>query len=187
MRKLPQELRNRFDNYFRGSRLDLLSPNQLLLKTAESMIGVNSKTSETIDFIRQTVAHPWGEPWCVDFIQTCVAYVEEIKGIQSPLIATESVIALWDKTTLQCLIQSPLPGDIIVWQLRDLSGVPVPFGHCGIISEMDSLLYTTVEGNTSEGPVSLVGDRNGNGVFRKKRAKGGTKTFNELGFLRCFI
>lgn len=156
-----------------------LPPAQLLIAAANSMLGVTEDSAmQTVDWIRSTVAKPWSEPWCADFVQTCIAYVEAVKGIQSQVAVSESVLDMWTKTTSHTAI--PAVGDVIIWRLGQTQE-----GHCGIITNIDTLLYSTIEGNTSDSSLPEI-DRTGRGVFAKKRAKGGTKTFTEVGFLRCF-
>lgn len=180
-RTLNPAIKAHFDAVL-GPEVIGLSPVELLLKAAPLLIGVTESNSPLIVHeIRSAIVEPWNQPWCADFIQTLVAYVEGVKGIQSPLAPSESVLTMWNDSPDHVEVQDDnqvRPGDIIVWQLGNTAE-----GHCGIITAIDSLLYETVEGNTSD---SAEIDRMGRGVFAKKRAKGGTKTFKEVGFLRVF-
>lgn len=175
MRNLSPLLKARFDIYFNGRQLTL-TPQELLCETAASLIGTTAVDMDTINLIRGTVTKPWNEAWCDDFVQTCVAYVEVAKGILSPLPVSESVLQTWGKATSKRIVGEV--GDMILWQLGTTLS-----GHCGIITGQDSIVYETIEGNTSDS-AGIV--RTGDGVFAKKRAKGGTKTFAQLGFIRCF-
>ncbi len=84
----------------------------------------------------------------------------------------------WKRSPNTIKAQPPQVGDIVLWQERGTTE-----GHCGLITGMDSLMFSTIEGNTSDAQQI---DRNGRGVFAKKRARGGTRTFAELGFIRVF-
>lgn len=152
---------------------------ELIIRAARTLVGTTEASAMPIvDLIRSTIAHPWGEAWCMDFVQTCIAYAEAVDTRQSDIVSSESVLDTWARSKLYSSTLVPKPGDVIIWQLGQ-SGE----GHCGIITGMDSLCYDTIEGNTSD---TADIDRNGRGVFAKRRAKGGTKTFTEVGFLRVF-
>lgn len=177
MRQLPQELKEFLDSRIPADERQI-EPAQLLLKAAAVCIGITNE-SPMVDLFRSVVAKPQKEAWCVDFMQACIAYVESTLSIVSLLPATESAYELWQRGKIYSAISPPKPGDIIVWQLGNTMR-----GHCGMLTGQNSLLYFTIEGNTSE----QVGiDRDGGGVYAKKRTKGGTLTFTELGFLRCFM
>jgi hypothetical protein len=151
----------------------------LMIKAATVLIGITDDTDpRAVDWFRDTVAKPQGEAWCSDFVQSCIAYVEAVKGIVSTVAASEGVLDMWDKSRAENAATPAARGDIVIWRL----GKTVE-GHCGLITAIDSLLYETIEGNTSDAPNM---DRMGRGVFAKKRAKGGTKTFTEAGLLRPF-
>lgn len=156
-----------------------LPPADLLQKVAGTLIGITEQSDPAlVDMIRSTIAKPWGEPWCSDFVQTCIAYVELVKAVQSPVAPSEGVLDMWNRSKAYSAAQPAQKGDIIVWRLGQTAE-----GHCGLITGINSLLYETVEGNTSD---SADIDRMGRGVHAKKRAKGGTRTFTEVGFLRVF-
>lgn len=171
MRVLPDKLKQHFDNY---QVTDLLS-------AAASCLGITEEGGDNcgpmVELFQSVVSTPQAQPWCVDFIQACVSYVEAITGKQSLLACSQSVVDLWDRS-VPSRVQTPRPGDLILWELGTTGK-----GHCGIITSIDSLTYSTIEGNTNDSAGII---RNGNGVFSKSRAKGGSKTFVELGFLRVY-
>lgn len=179
IRNIPPALKEHFDAALQGKII--LDANAMLVAVASSCIGVievgGDNRGPLVELFQGTLTTPWGEPWCLDFIQACVAYVEAVKGIKSPLPATESVLTLWNNSQQWRTAPATL-GDLILWRLGDTMS-----GHSGIVTGSDSLLWWTIEGNTSD---STDINRNGDGVYAKKRAKGGTKTFTELGFLTCF-
>ena len=174
IRKLPEALRAAFD-----SNVDefLTDPTAIMLSAAKSAIGVTVKDQATINLFRSTVGGANGESWCMSFVQSCIAYAEERTGARSPLMATELCMGLWDLSKDR-RVKNPLPGDIIIWQFGQTI-----HGHTGFIVGSNSISWRTVEGNTS-GATTI--DANGNGVWSKIRAKGGSKTFIEVGFLRVF-
>ena len=157
----------------------LTTPGSSLLFAASQLVGISEdKNPDLVNAIRSTVTRPWGEAWCMDFVQTCVAYAEHMSGKQSSLPSTEGVLDLWNRALTENKVATPQIGDVILWRM----GL-TEMGHCGIITGIDSLCYATIEGNTSD---SSFIDRMGRGVFAKRRARGGTKTFTEVGFIRCF-
>lgn len=156
-----------------------MTPTETMLMAARCLIGITEDEHLILtDLIRETIAKPWNEPWCADFAQSCIAYAETVKGVKSPIAASEGVLDMYDRSKLYSAIQPARVGSIIIWRLGATQE-----GHCGFITAIDSLLYETIEGNTSN---SSEIDRTGRGVWAKKRAKGGTKTFTEVGFLEVF-
>ena len=153
------------------------------LAAARSMLGVTeSGRPGLVGWIRRTLAPDTEQPWCMDFVQTCIAYAEAKSGVLSPIPASQGGVDTWKQSAAQhrfaSLANPPQAGDIILWQERGSNE-----GHCGLIVSLDSLMYSTIEGNTSD---TQMIDRNGRGVYAKRRARGGTRTFRELGFLRPF-
>lgn len=150
------------------------------MHAAQACIGVKetyANRGTLVDLFETSVGGVLGQSWCMDFLQAMIAYVEVTLHIQSPFPATRACTAAWNlgkKAALNPL--TPLPGDVIIWQHGETWQ-----GHCGIILAQDSLTYTTVEGNTNDD-----GSREGDGVYLKKRAKGGSQTLREVGFLRVF-
>jgi hypothetical protein len=173
MRHLSPELRTFFDS--RITIPDVKTPNQVLLAAAKCMVGISDE--QAINLFRSIITKPWNEPWCADFAQSCIAYAEVTVGCQSPIGASEGVLDMWDKSPHGRNVG--WPGDLIIWRHRGSQTE----GHCGIITGGDASLWETVEGNTTD---SQDIERIGTGVFAKKRTKGGTKTFEEVGFLVCF-
>lgn len=173
-RQIPLALKNRFDSLPKAT-----TPTLMLIAVARSCVGINiTQNSEIISLFQSTVSRPMGQSWCLDFLQSCIAYVEDIYGIVSPLPATELCTALWGTAPNQCKGMPRQPGDILVWELGNTI-----HGHVGLLIGETSVLYQTVEGNTTN---SQFIENQGDGVYLKNRAKGGTATFKELGFVRVF-
>ena len=172
-RQLPFALKERFDGLPRQK-----DPTSMLIAVARSCVGINMQQNQDIvALFESTISRPLGQSWCLDFIQSCIAYVEQTFGIASPLAATELCMNLWDTAPAQCKVDRK-PGDLIIWQLNDSI-----HGHVGMYLSEDANLYQTVEGNTS--PAHYL-ENHGDGVYLKNRSKGGSETFKELGFLRVF-
>lgn len=121
-----------------------------------------------------------GEPWCVSFVMFCVMRVDELfarLGVTSQshkLPPTEWSVGLYRMTPEYLRRTIPRVGDIAVWQKIGSEN-----GHAGIVVNPAEII--TVEANTSPG---LLGDqREGDGVWMKRRPKGELPGFNLLGYL----
>lgn len=158
------------------------SPTELLLLAARACLGVKEEGGDNcgpvVELFQSVVSKPCGQSWCLDFLQACIAYVEAATGLESALPGTQLVVDLWNQSKAYHAVSPPRPGDLILWRF----GQSI-HGHTGLIVGQDSLRYHTIEGNTSD---SVGIDREGDGVYPKSRAKGGSASFVEMGFLRPF-
>lgn len=164
----------------------------LLVQAACSMVGIKELTGnndgEWVSEIQKTVdGSADGEPWCMAFVQSMIAYVEFKTGIQSPLFATEHCLTLWNKTQDVYKVKNiPLSGAIVIWRHGDTLN-----GHTGIVLDCDGNEFSAVEGNASGYMVPVASEienvnRNGNGVFYTRRSKFRSGDMKVLGFLRPF-
>lgn len=183
MRIFPPDLKTYLDNRL-GDGQPSGDPIDTMLFMASGLVGLSEDSDPgTVDLLKSVVVKPWGEPWCADFVQACIAYAENRCGKTSTIPATEGVLDMWAKGQANAVV-SPQRGDVVIWRVGDTQE-----GHCGLVRGVTSLLLSTVEGNTSpplSGTMSAEQERNGRGVYAKQRAFGGTKTFIQVGFLRCF-
>lgn len=163
-----------------------------LVRIVKNMIGVNASNTEIVNRMRKAtdnVAN--GEPWCVCFVQWAVREVDALAielGIVSPLVhklpKTESTQELWRLAPEAMRSNVPVPGRVAVWRLEKNPAL----GHCGIVIGVGTDgAVLTVEGNTSmanAGSFISEAERNGNGVWMKRRAGGGQiPGFKLLGFI----
>lgn len=121
-----------------------------------------------------------GEPWCVGFAWFCVQAIDDLSVLlnggsaNSKLFKTEWTVSLWDDSPYK--YNEPQIGRIVVWR-HDINPNR---GHCGIVVGVHDDGITTVEGNTS----ATSGDqRDGDGVWEKKRPGGNIPGFTRLGYL----
>ena len=155
---------------------------ELFLDAATSCIGIQEEgddnKGEMVKTFQATVGGVCGEAWCLSFVQAITAYVEDRMGVVSNLPLTEHVLTLWDKTPKRARIAEKdiRPGDLILWRYGTTQK-----GHIGIILGAHYKVVTTVEGNT--GPTGIV-EREGDGVYKKIRARTGTTMMHVQGFLR---
>lgn len=184
MRKLPTALKEYIDTHLILPETPPVTPTDWMIAAALACVGVHNLNGAdrgpVVELFQSVVGFPQSQPWCLDFIQGCIAYAEDKTGVLSPLPATELCMALWNQAPASQRFAPPRvqAGDLILWRF----GATL-HGHCGIVRSWDSLCYHTVEGNTSD---KQEIDRLGDGVWTKNRAKGGSKTFVEVGFLRPF-
>lgn len=181
VRTLPDALKAYLDARI-PDVLNRQNPVEVLTQAALSCVGVHNEGGNdrgyVVELFQSVVGKPCAQAWCLDFVQAMIAYTEAVTGKASPLPATELCLGLWNSAKAYSAVTPARAGDIVLWRF----GSTIE-GHCGIILGSDSLRYQTVEGNTSD---SQEIDRLGDGVWRKQRARGGSKTFVELGFLRPF-
>lgn len=153
----------------------------MLLLTALSALGITEFGADNhgkmVELFQSTIGKPIGQSWCLDFLQSCVAYVETF-GFTSALFPTESCLIAWANSTCVHPVD-PLPGDIVVYRHGDTTK-----GHVGIITSILPKSFFTVEGNT--GALNGEINRNGDGVYARVRPRGGIGQMQELGFLRPF-
>lgn len=161
-----------------------MDPSLLLVKVADCLIGTaevgGDNKGPMVTELQRTVGDYTASAWCLSFVQSCIAYVEEKLSIESPLVATEHVLTLWNASPKCCRTDLPQPGDIILWKMGSTLS-----GHCGIIVEVGEHQFCTIEGNTSDSDHYI--ERMGDGVYLKARKRGGMGNFREIGFLRPFL
>ncbi len=131
-----------------------------------------------VERFQRTIGKAEGEPWCVSFVQYCLAEVDKYAGWPSTatghrLPKTESSQLLWNGSVEAMKTQAPEVGAVIVW--RKAPGV----GHAGIVTEVTGDNVMTIEGNTGTGD-----QREGDGVAFKRRVKGQIPSMQLLGYLR---
>lgn len=125
-----------------------------------------------------------GEPWCMSFVQYCLMQTDflvdemfaQSLGHRTIIHKTEHCMTAWKHSPIR--VDVPVVGSVMIWQKGSTSA-----GHCGIVVGLDAddkdHVYT-VEGNT--GPQDVV-NREGDGVFLKKRSLTSGYTMKVKGFL----
>jgi len=168
------------------------------LSIASSYVGVievggDNRGPQVERFQKAADGKAAGEPWCLSFIQFCVIETERRTARASGLLVSEHVRTLWNATQggLRAVrVTEPKPGDLIVWGERDSTN-----GHIGIVERsINPTVLQTIEGNTTPDSqfipnpqfINGVVNRNGNGVYRKKRTAQGGQKLRVLGFIRLW-
>lgn len=147
-----------------------LSPRPAIIAEATKLLG-NTEThgsnrSPLIDAMNRLTGVPMGSPYCASFN----AYVYQEAGVPAGKFPRSAWSPDWVKNptwTRSRNGRNPLPGDAFGIWFANRNRI----AHTGLVERWgDSVL--TLEGNT--GPTGTVGefDRNGDGIYRKRRARG---------------
>jgi hypothetical protein len=130
-----------------------------------------------------------GEPWCMAFVQYCLFHVDLLcenlvvdgkpvdKDEDNIIPLTEHCYTAWLQSPMLARMKYPEIGAIAIWKKRSSTA-----GHAGIVVGIkDEVEFFTVEGNTSDPD---GGDqREGDGVYMKRRSMFGMGELELLGFL----
>jgi hypothetical protein len=162
-------------------------PRALLVEAAKMCVGITEKTGRNdgpmVELIQETIGGHGGEAWCMAFMQTCIAYVEQKLGVVSLLAASEHCMTVWnDSPRLQRVQYNPLPGAIVIWRHGSSTN-----GHTGVVLACDENEFHAVEGNTTGGE-NAKGEvvRDGGGVHFTVRNRKGNGDMKVMGFLKPF-
>ena len=159
----------------------------LLVEEAKRWIGiqeVGNNRGQIIDLMHRITKVPAGSPWCMSFVQFCISAVDRQSAAifegsaPSKIKNSAHVLTVWNEAPETLKSKRPRTGDIAIWRQRGTSS-----GHTGIVIAVpaDGSTFESVEGNTS--PSASV-DREGDGVFLKRRLINPTGSMELLGFLR---
>jgi hypothetical protein len=142
-----------------------------VLTVARSLIGTQERTGnndgETVDRILASVGlEGTGAPYCAAFMRYCY----DRAGLR--LVGPRSALAaVWVRDPSWTLARGgalPRPGD--AWGIWFASKNRI--AHTGMVEQWGKTVVTTIEANTSpEAVAGSAADRNGDGVWRKKRLK----------------
>lgn len=149
---------------------------------AEACVGVResggNNNGPMVKLIQETIGGADREPWCMSFVQTCLAYAELKTGVRSPIFASEHCMTVWRTTPFSQRVKtSPLKYAIVIWQSEGSDS-----GHTGVVLEvLIHKHFTTVEGNTGDS-----GGRDGDGVYYKKRDWIRNGRLKKVGYLKPF-
>ncbi len=158
---------------------------------AKQLVGIDASSSDIVNRMRKAVdGVASGEPWCACFVQHCARETDDFfreLGLQpessfiQALVKTESTQALWNNAQQPQRHLQPSIGSVVVWRLKSNQAL----GHCGIVAEIGDDHIVTIEGNTSmPGIITSEAERNGRGVWQKRRLGGMIPGFDLLGYLQ---
>ena len=127
-------------------------PRTLFTRALLACNGIREATGHNdgpmVELIQSTLGGADNEPWCMGFVQSGLAYVEQKMGVKSPVAASEHCVTVWKETPLAQRVKAvPAPGAIIIWRHGSTSS-----GHTGItISPVAHGDFSAIEGNTEKG------------------------------------
>lgn len=164
-----------------------MEPNELLVTFAAQFIGVkesgHNAGAMVEKFQRAVDGKAEGEPWCAAFVQFCLKEVDKILGTKTAIYPSEHCLTIWNRTNEFYRAEKPEKGCLIIWH-KFKNGMGTGLGHIGIVAKvLDQNTVETIEGNTSD---ALGMNRDGDGVFWKKRNIAPRDDFRVVGFLRCW-
>ena len=153
----------------------------LLIMAASRCQGIHESEERNkgqfVELFQKTIGDAHGEPWCMSFVQSMVAYVEKSSASLSALAAGEHCLTVFRKSE-SIQVNPPLPGDLIIWRHGDTEN-----GHVGIITAVQPRFFVTLEGNTA--PKDEI-EREGDGVYLRNRPNKDWGGMKIMGFLRPF-
>jgi hypothetical protein len=144
---------------------NLANPKLLMRAALQCLIGVHEEggnnAGKVVDLFQSTVGSPSRQAWCMDFQQSCIAYVEQKTGLACPLPATEGTQFMADWANKNGLLHSFMQADtLVIWKHTKPGSNG---GHVGYVMRASDTL-DTIEGNTS--PEKGI-QSDGDGVFEK--------------------
>ena len=129
-----------------------------------------------------------GEPWCMGFVQFLVMAVDTLpRSVALPrnvMVPTESTVGAFNGHPVALKVNAPEVGSIVVWQRVQADGKALWQGHTGIVVDVTAEHLITVEGNTSPEATNAAKERDGQGVWQRKRMLGAIPGFIRLGYSR---
>ena len=159
----------------------------LITLAAQCCVGIKehggNNSGPLVELIQKTVGGAVKEPWCMSFVQTCIAYAEAKTMLRSPFWTSEHVLTCWENTNhLLRVKRIPLAGAIAIWRHDGTSN-----GHCGVVESCDGEIFYCYEGNTESGlnkQNKVV--RDGGGVYRTMRSVDGQGSMRLMGWIKPF-
>lgn len=166
---------------------------RVLIAEAEAWLGVSEQggnnRGQVIEIFQKTVDNrAVGEPWCMGFVQYCLMKADKFTNkildydledkYLNQLFKTEHCVTCWLKSPVECRLDGPEVGSIVIWQKRGSMS-----GHTGLVVTVDRTngFIWTIEGNT--GPMDKEINREGDGVYLKKRSLTPAGSLQIKGFL----
>jgi hypothetical protein len=164
-----------------------VTPQARLVQIALSFVGTREEGenggSLVQAFQKAVDGKASGEPWCLCFVQFCVAQASQETGVHSLVARTEHCLTAWNLTRPELRISRPEPGCIVIWEHLE-NGKPTGRGHAGIVVAVPTdKTFETVEGNTTPGPGV---EREGDGVYHRLRLLNPPGSMRVKGFLQAW-
>lgn len=144
------------------------------IEIAKTQLHVREKTGrndgEAVESYLKSVGLGKGYAWCAAFVYWCYSQAAKELNINNPLAKTAGVLDHWAKTK-GAKVKTPKVGDIFIMDFGKGAG------HTGIVIEVQGTYVITIEGNTSADPTYASQDREGDGVYIRRRRISSIKGF----------
>lgn len=156
-----------------------------LVKEAKKWVGVkekggNNRGPEVEMFQKAVDGKASKEAWCMAFVQYCIKQIEHGFNAKSKVYKSEHCLTTYGNSPDSIKLENPEVGCVIIWRHGESSN-----GHTGIVTEIiDKDWVRVCEGNTGN-PDDVV-EREGDGVFLKKRSVHGAGEMKVWGYLKAF-
>lgn len=151
-----------------------------VISTLSSQVGVKELTGKNdgkeVEAYLKAVGLGKGYAWCQAFIFWGFDMASKKLDMPNPMPKTAGVLDNWNKSKKYQLAKGVRPKEGDVFAMDFGKGQ----GHTGIVTDVIGDYIHTIEGNTSADPKLPTEDREGQGVFRRRRA---ISSINK-GFLR---
>lgn len=134
-----------------------------------SQVGVKEKTGkndgEEVEKYLKSVGLGKGYAWCQAFLYWGFSKAAEQLKVTNPMPKTAGVLDNWRKSKSFQVSKGQLPkfGDVFTMDFGKGTG------HAGFVISVDNGYINTVEGNTSADPTLPSEDREGQGVYLRRR------------------
>ncbi len=134
-----------------------------------SQVGIKEQTGKNdgvqVEYYLKRVGLGKGYAWCQAFMYYGFEYAAEILKVKNPMPKTAGVLDCWNKSKAFQVKKgaSPQAGDVFTMDFGKGQG------HCGFVLKVEGDYIYTVEGNTSADPSLPSEDREGQGVFKRRR------------------
>lgn len=141
----------------------------LVIDKLKSQVGVKEATGKNdgveVESYLKSVGLGKGYAWCQAFLFWGFAKIATECGMNNPMPKTAGVLDNWNKSLKYQVSKGKKPevGDVFVMDFGKGQG------HTGIVIEVDGDYIVTIEGNTSADPTLASEDREGQGVFKRRR------------------
>lgn len=155
----------------------------LVMSTLLTQVGVKEKTGKNdgaeVEKYLKSVGLGKGYAWCQAFLYYGFSVASEVLGIKNPMPKTAGVLDNWNKSKAFQVKKGAKPkaGDVFTMDFGKGQG------HAGMVIEVVGNYIHTIEGNTSADPSLPSEDREGQGVFKRRRK---ISTINN-GFIRYTV
>lgn len=166
--------------------LVIVNAQTCFLEAAQMCVGIEEEGGDNrgpmVEAFQATIGGVSGESWCLSFIQSLFAYVEDRFHVRVNLPLTEHCLTLWDKADKKYKVskgKDPQAGDIVIFQYGDSQK-----GHAEIVTKFSKscpMVMEVIGGNTAQHRAVI---REGQGVWQNIRSVKGTTNMHVVGFIR---